>query len=110
MTRKNLKDIFYILLVISLIFYLEGFIGIKTLLLIMWELLKLINLVFVNLTGDTILTILFKSSITFFLVGLALEIFNIPRGKLGKIFGKVSFWLIGFPVSFVLNFIANIFL
>lgn len=72
-----------------------------------WFWITSFNQIAVVFFGESILTILFKGSITFALVGLLLEFLFIKRGSFGKFFGKVSFWIIGFPVSFALDFIAS---
>lgn len=71
--------------------------------------LNILNEIVLAITGDHIITILLGTTITFFVVGLLLEIFNIPRGKFGSAIGSLMFWLVGFPVSFILNFIGRLF-
>jgi hypothetical protein len=75
---------------------------------VFWWMLGLLNSIALQLIGDSILTLLLKTSITYFIVGLILIICNIPRGKLGHLIGKTLFWIVGFVVVFVLNIIAGL--
>ena len=75
----------------------------------LWLILYNINNITTLINGDSVLTIILKSSITFSLVGVLLEYLNIRRGKFGYFFGKISNWLIGFPVAIVLNIVARFF-
>lgn len=114
MRKKDKEAIISLILLIGIIFHFQGLNGviefIKNIGISFWSVLKMLNQITVQMTDDTVLALMFSSSITFVLVGIVLEIFNIPRGKFGKIFGKISFWLIGFPVSFVLNIIGRLIL
>lgn len=73
-----------------------------------WELLKFINFTYETITGDGLLTGLVSHYIVYFLVGLLFELFNVQKGYFGKVFGKVSYWLIGIPVSIVLNILSSV--
>lgn len=73
-----------------------------------WDILKLINQITIQINGDYLITNLFKTSITFAIVGILLELLCIKRGKFGKFFGKTAFWLVGYPVAFVLNQISKL--
>ena len=73
-----------------------------------WFILVMMNNITVPFLGDSVLSLIFGSFITFSIVGLILELFNIPRGKFGHYFGKTVFWLVGIPVSFVLNQISKL--
>lgn len=72
------------------------------------SLFAMLNQVFLNLKGDYITTLIFGTGITFAIVGFILDAINAPRGKVGSLFGKGLFWLIGIPVSFALNFFGKI--
>lgn len=74
----------------------------------LWELLKFFNVVSVNITGDGILTGFFLHYIVYTLVGFAFELFNVKKGCFGKLFGKSAYWIIGIPVSFILNYFSSI--
>lgn len=67
------------------------------------ELLGILNIFSLNITGDGVLTGFFLHYIVYGLVGVAFELFNIKRGYRGKLFGKVAYLIIGIPVSFILN-------
>lgn len=112
MKRKDKETLVSLILIIGIIFYFKGLNGvlefIKNLSSAFWSVLKMLNLITVQSTGDTILTLIFSSSITFMIVGIILELFNIPKGKFGRLFGKVSFWLIGIPISFILNILGRL--
>lgn len=114
MRKKDKEAIISLILLIGIILHFQGLNGviefIKNIGISFWSVLKMLDQITVQMTDDTVLALMFSSSITFVLVGIVLEIFNIPRGKFGKIFGKISFWLIGFPVSFVLNIIGRLIL
>lgn len=66
------------------------------------------NMITISLTGDSIITILLSSSIIFIIVGFVFSYIDAPKGKIGHLFGKTLFWLIGIPVTFILNFIGKI--
>lgn len=74
----------------------------------MWETLKMMNVISFEITNDGILTDFFKYYIAYFLVGLLFEVFNIKKGYFGKVFGKISYWIMGIPVSIVLNLFSNL--
>ena len=110
MRRKDRETIISLILMICIIFYFNGLNGVlkffKNLSITFWSVLKMLNLITVQTNGDTILTLTFSSGITFMIVGILLELFNITKGTFGRYFGKISFWLIGMPVSFILNIIG----
>ena len=101
-----------LILLICIAFCFNGLNGVLKLiknLCITWlSVLKMLNLITVNFTGDSILTLIFSSGITFIIVGILLELFNITKWDLGRFFGRISFWLIGIPVSIVLNIIGRL--
>lgn len=78
----------------------------KNVAITIFELFKMINIVSISYNGDHILVLLFGTAVTFFIVGIILETINAPRGKIGSYFGKLLFWLVGIPASFVLNIIG----
>lgn len=81
---------------------------IKIFIISSYKTISVLNTSLIELTGDSILATAYNSIITFFIVGIILEVFNIPRGKFGKHFGKLAFWLTGYPVSFALNWISSL--
>ena len=112
MSNKDKNFIITLIFFIGMIFcfkgWHEGFKAIENLSISLLSVLKMLNLITVQSTGDTILTLIFSSSITFMIVGIILELFNISKGKFGRLFGKVSFWLIGIPISFILNILGRL--
>lgn len=83
------------------------FTNFKNLVYTLWELLSFFNIVSVNITGDGILTGFFLHYIVYALVGFVFELFNIKKGYFGKLFGKAAYWIVGIPVSFILNFFSS---
>ena len=67
-----------------------------------------LNMITLSLIGDSLITYIYGGALTFFIVGIILSFINAPKGKIGSIFGKVLFWVVGFPVSFILNFFGKI--
>lgn len=112
MRRKDRETIISLILTICIIFYFNDLNVVlkffENLSITFWSILKMLNLITVQTNGDTILALTFSSGITFMIVGVVLELFNIPKGNFGRYFGKISFWLIGMPVSFILNIIGRL--
>lgn len=104
----NWKKILFILV---LVYYSGGFeaVGeiIKSFTMVTGIVLSSINSFTLSLYDSSIVDILLRTSIVFILAGLILDLFNISKGRSGSIFGKFLFWLIGIPVSIILNFIAS---
>ena len=110
---KELKSLFIIVIVpCGLSFVLSGWdAALNTfcsLMKVCWDVLNLVNQITIQINGDSLITNLFQTSVTFAIVGLLLELFCIKRGKFGKFFGKTAFWLVGYPVAFVLNQISKL--
>jgi len=74
----------------------------------MWGVLRMLNVVSINISGDGILTNFFLHYIVYVLVGLVFELVNMKKGCFGKLFGKAAYWIIGIPVSFVLNYFSSL--
>ena len=114
--KGGVVDIFKLIVMVALLGYAgfkaNGIDGVLTtfnnLKLIMWEWLKILNTICVSIMGDGFLTNLFLHYIVYALVGFLFEVFTIKKGKFGKIFGKVAYWLLGIPVSFILNELSNL--
>lgn len=81
---------------------------IKNIFYTIFSLFGMLDQVSLATSGDHITTLMFQTTVTFLIVGIVLEVINAPRGRIGSILGKALFWLIGFPVSFVLNIIFNL--
>lgn len=107
------KRLITIIIVILIIFIATGIKGVLSFLdvvkLVFITLVSAINSLSIALIGDSILTLIFKSTITYFIVGLILLFFNIKRGRFAKYFGKASYYFIGYFITIVLNFIASLF-
>lgn len=70
-------------------------------------LLNSFNIVTISLSGDGLITTLFSSLVVYGLVGMVF--YFIPlRGRIGSVFGKVCYWLLGGVVGTILNYINNI--
>lgn len=107
------KRIISIISIIFIIFLATGINGVLNFLdvvkLVFITLVSAINSLTIALIGDSIYTLLFKSTITYFLVGLILSFYNIKHGRFAKYFGKVSYYIIGYFVAVILNIIASLF-
>ena len=114
MRRKDKEAILSLIIFVLLIFYTGGLKAvwdfICNIVQVVWYFFIMLNTVAMEITNDSIITLLLKSSITFGIVGIILEVINAPRGKIGSIFGKTLFWAVGFPVSIILNFISSLLL
>ena len=112
MNRKNKEALFSLLILILILFCTSGIDAVWKFLCnlaqAMWGALCIYNQVIVGFAGNSVLALIFKSSITFFIVGIILEAFNLPKGKIGHYLGKGLFWLVGLPVSLILNFIGSL--
>ena len=112
MRKKDKEAILSLIIFMLLIFYTGGLKAVWNFICNMfevaWYFFVMLNSVAIEITDDSIITLLLKSSITFGIVGIILEVINAPRGKFGSIFGKALFWAVGFPVSIILNFIGSL--
>ena len=99
-------DFLRIILILVLVYRASGLKGVGEIFNTTIKMLSFINLVSINITGDSILVALFATSLEYLIVGLLFKIFKIEKGFFGKIFGKTSYFLVSFPVTFILNFIA----
>ena len=109
---KYLKEIITIVISLcGLSYYASGWSGVvntlNALINSCWQVIKWLNQITIQINGDSLSTNLFQTGITFFIVGIILELLNIKKGKFGKYFGKIAFWIIGFPVAFLLNQISK---
>lgn len=112
MKRQSNEAIVSFVMLIILVFMFQGVTGvfefIKNMWLVFSAMLIALNQASLELSGDTVLVLLFSTTITFAVVGILLELWNIPRGKFERAFGKLAFWVVGFPVAFVLNIIGRV--
>lgn len=114
MRRKDKEAILSLIIFMMLILYTGGLKAVWSFICnmfeVVWYFFIMLNSVAIEITDDSIITLLLKASITFGIVGIILEAINAPRGKIGSIFGKTLFWVVGFPVSIILNFISSLIL
>ena len=110
MRKKGKHAIFLFVLILLLMFFNQDFSYdfFKSFTILILAIFQFMNLFSVGLIGDSVLTLIFKTAITFVVVGIVLEVFSIPKGTFGKWFGKGAFWLIGLPVSFILNILSKL--
>ena len=111
MRKRNITtimnwDFLRIILILVLVYRASGLKGVGEIFNTTIKMLSFINLVSINITGDSILVTLFATSLEYAIVGLIFKIFKIKKDNFGKIVGKLSFYLVSFPVTFILNFIA----
>lgn len=111
--RKRDKETIFSLIIFMLLALYNG--GIKAvwnficnMSEVVWLSFIMLNRVAIETTSDSIITLSLKSSITFIIVGILLEVINAPRGKFGSVIGKALFWIVGFPVSIMLNFVGSL--
>ena len=111
MRKRNITTIMNwnflrIILILVLVYRASGLKGVGEIFNTTIKMLSFINLVSINITGDSILVALFATSLEYAIVGLLFKIFKIEKGLFGKFIGKLSFYLVSFVVVFVLNFVA----
>ena len=83
-------------------------VGIKNAGLFFYQVLKEINLVSIQVIGSSFFSIIFKYCITFPIVGLILSYIGSPRGTVGHFIGKTLYFVIGYFVCVILDFLASI--
>jgi len=82
--------------------------GLKYTLDLFYQMFKLFNSVLMQLTNTSVLTAMFKYCIAFPIVGIILTAIGSPRGKEGHIIGKVLYFIVGYIIGFVFDYIAKI--
>lgn len=82
--------------------------GLKYTLDLFYQMFKLFNSVSMQLTNTSVLTAMFKYCIAFPIVGIILTAIGSPRGKEGHIIGKVLYFIVGYIIGFVFDYIAKI--
>ena len=87
---------------------LSSFLGIKETLNIIKQVLSMLNSILVSFYGTTILNIMFKYFITFPIVGVILMMLGSPRGKEGHWIGKILYFIVGYGIGFLLDFISKL--
>ena len=66
------------------------------------------NSILVLFYDTTILNVIFKYFITFSLVGVILLMLGSPRGKEGHWIGKILYFIVGYGIGFILDFISKL--
>ena len=87
---------------------LSSFLGIKETLNIIKQILSMFNSILVLFYDTTILNVIFKYFITFPLVGVILMMLDSPRGKEGHWIGKILYFIVGYGIGFILDFISKL--
>ena len=87
---------------------LSSFLGIKETLNIIKQILSMFNSILVSFYDTTILNVIFKYFITFPLVGVILMMLGSPRGKEGHWIGKILYFIVGYGIGFILDFISKL--
>lgn len=87
---------------------LSSFLGIKETLNIIKQILSMFNSILVLFYDTTILNVIFKYFITFPLVGVILMMLDSPRGKEGHWIGKILYFVVGYGIGFILDFISKL--
>lgn len=72
------------------------------------NMLKLINSLLISLNENSVLTIVFKHPITYSIVGICLTAIGLPKGKEGHIIGKVLYFIIGYIIGIVFDYISTL--
>ena len=104
-SKRTSKDLFSLIVIVSLIIYCNG---LSYAVNLFYQLLKLFNSIFIQLSNTSILTIVFKYCITYPIVGVILTAIGSPRGKEGHYIGKILYFIVGYLVGFVLDHISYI--
>lgn len=100
---KKTSDVAGLLLLLSIL--VKG-LGIKGTIKLLYQMLKMFNVSLVHLANTSVFSVAFKYLITFPIVGLVLYALGSPRGKKGRIIGKISYCLVGYVVCLLLDYIA----
>ena len=87
---------------------LSSFLGIKETLNIIKQILSMLNSILVSFYDTTILNVMFKYFITFPIVGIILMRLGSPRGKEEHWIGKILYFIVGYGIGFILDFISKL--
>ena len=98
---SNIKGLIIILVIIT--FYN----GIGYTLAFLYQLLKLFNTIFLQLYSNSVLSMLFKHHVVFPIVGIILVAIGSPKGREGRLIGKILYYVIGLGIAFLLNYLSN---
>lgn len=87
---------------------LSSFLGFKETLNIVKKILSMFNSILVSFFDTTILNVMFKYFIAFPIVGLILVMLDLPRGKTGHLIGKFLYFVVGYGIGVILDFISRL--
>ena len=87
---------------------LSSFLGIRETLNIIKQILSMFNSILVSFYDSTILNVIFKYFITFPIVGVILMMLGSPRGKEGHWIGKILYFIVGYGIGLILDFISKL--
>ena len=87
---------------------LSSFLGIKGTLNIIKQVLSMFDNILVSFYYITLLNVIFKYIITFPIVGVILIMLGSPRGKEGHWIGKILYFVVGYGIGFLLDFISKL--
>lgn len=82
--------------------------GLKYIFDLLFQMLKFINTILLQLANTSVLTAMFKYCIAFPLVGIILTAIGSPKGKEGHMIGKILYFIVGYIIGFILDYIAKI--
>lgn len=101
-TTSELIELAFIFVILS------SFFGIKETLNITKQVMSMFNYILVSFYDTTILNVMFKYFITFPIVGIILMRLGSPRGKEGHWIGKILYFIVGYGIGFILDFISRL--
>ena len=73
-----------------------------------YQIMKQINALLIQINNTSIFAVEFKYYITFPIVGIILTAIGSPRGKKGRIIGKILYFIVGYSIGFLLDCISTI--
>ncbi len=83
-------------------------VGVYETMSVFWQVFKGVSSLVMQLLNTSILNILFKHRIVYYIVGVMLAVFQIPKGKEGHYIGVMFYFLIGLLVEPILNFLSTV--
>ena len=101
-TTSELIELAFIFVILS------SFFGIKETLNITKQVMSMFNSILISFYDTTILNVMFKCFITFPIVGIILMRLGSPRGKEGQWIGKILYFIVGYGIVFILDFISKL--
>lgn len=105
MSKRKANDLVSLIVLSGILIHTFG---LKYTLDLFFQMLKLFNTVLLQLTNTSVLTVMFKYCIAFPIVGIILTAIGSPRGKEGHIIGKVLYFVVGYIIGFILDYMAKI--